>query len=363
MKPAFASLHGPNGLAFAAALLVLVLAGCTTPGPSFDPRAQGGKQAAPAFSALALTNQLAREWLTPPADFYRLGPGDVLEIEILGEPTTRAGVTVGPDGKIYYGLLPGSFVWGRTLSETKAMLEDGLAKFIRVKPEVSLTLSTVVSKKVWLLGSLRRPGVYALAAPMTLLEAVSAAGGTVVVPGTAEEMADLEKSFVMRAGKMLPVNLAKLLRQGDLSQNIYLQSDDFVYLRSGGSKDISVLGGVVRPNLVDYTEQSSVLSAITAAGGTAPYAYVSHVLIIRGALTQPMIATVDYNQIRYGKAPDVRLLPGDIVYVPLRPFEKLEKFANIVLEEFVRTVAINEGRNAVQPSATPVAPSLPFFSR
>lgn len=345
-------------------LLALGSSGCRTHGPEFNPRApEAQKQQPPFFSSINLSNQIAPEWLVPPSDFYRLGPGDSIEIEILGEPTSRSLVSVGPDGKVYFSLLTGTFVWGLKLSEAKDRIEEGLARFMRVRPEVALTLANVVSKKVWLLGNVRRPGLYSLATPMTILEALSAAGGTVVLPGSSEELADLEKSFVMRGGRMLPVNLYKLLRQGDLSQNIYLQPDDFVYLRSAANQEICVLGAVGRPNLVGYSEQSTVLSVIAASGGTIPYAYVSHVVIVRGALTNPRIATVDYNAIRHGQAPDVRLMPGDIVYVPLRPFEKIERFANAILEEFVRTVAINEGRNAVIQGATPVGISVPVYSR
>ncbi len=342
-------------------LVAVGLTACTT-GPKFDPRSQQGAaagQLAPYFTSLNLSNQIANEWLTPPTDFYRLGPGDTIEVEILGEPASRAAVSVGPDGKIYYSLLPGTFVWGLTLSETKNLLEESLAKFIRVRPEISLTLGTVVSKRIWVLGNVRRPGIYGLGAPMTLLEGISTAGGTVIIPGSSEELADLDKSYVMRGGKMLPVNFYKLLRQGDLSQNIYLQPDDFIYLRSAATREVSVLGAVVLPNVVGYTEQTTLLSAIATVGGTVPYAYLSRVVIVRGALTDPMVATVDYDGIRKGEIPDVRLMPGDIVYVPLRPFEKVERLASTLLDEFVRTIAINEGQNAVISGGAPVGISLP----
>ncbi len=344
-------------------LVALAGTGCRT-APKFNPRNASamGDATPPIFASLAWTNQLPREWLTPPRDFYRLGPGDALDVEILGDPASRAQITVGPDGKIYYGLLPGTMVWGLTLSQAKEVMEGGLGKYIRVKPELALSLTTAVSRRIWLLGNVRRPGVYPLSTPLSLLEAISAAGGTLIVPGAPDDGTDLENSFVMREGKVLAVNLHKLLRQGDLSQNIYLQPDDFVYLRSASAKEISVLGAVVRPNLMDYTEHTTLLSAIATAGGTAPYAYVSHVVVIRGALTQPMVATVDYNAIRHGQATDVRLRPGDIVYVPFRPFQKLEVLAQTVLESFVRTVAVNEGYRAVIPNAAPVGVSVPVSS-
>ena len=60
----------------------------------------------------------------------------------------------------------------------------------------------------------------------------------------------------MREGQLLSVDFYKLLRQGDLSQNIYLEPDDFVYLRSAVSRDVYVLGAVERPNIVGFSDKT-----------------------------------------------------------------------------------------------------------
>src|SRR5689334_2180979 len=84
-----------------------VLIGCqSAKGPGFEPRGvavAGTAVASPASDPA---------WLQPPTKAFTLGPGDRLEIEVLGETGTRAPVTVGPDGKIYYYLLPGLRVEG-----------------------------------------------------------------------------------------------------------------------------------------------------------------------------------------------------------------------------------------------------------
>ena len=351
-------------------LMLVVLAGCQSRGPRFDPRlssrAAAGKEPRSVFAhklfplddqkftAVETTNLVRPEWLKPPADFFRLGPGDVLDIETMGEPNARSQAMVGPDGKIYYGLLPGTFVWGLTLSEAKDVLEKNLEKYVRVKPEIAIALKSLASQQVWLLGSVQSPGVYSLAAPLTLLEAISAAGGPVSVPGTTEEATDLRNSFVLRRGQLLPVDFYRLLRQGDLTQNLYLQAEDFVYLRSSVAKNVYVMGAVAQPNAVPYSEKTSLLAAIAAAGGTVDYAYISQVAIIRGSLTQPRIAVVDYKKIMKGQSVDVRLEPGDIVYVPFVPWQKLAIMAQSILREFVTTIALNEGTRAITPNAAPI---------
>ena len=324
------------------------------------------------FNSINPSNQPPREWLVVPTNFFRLGPGDLVDVEIIGEATSASTALVGPDGKIYYSMLDGTFVWGLTLGEAKDLIEANLAKFVRVRPEVSLTLKTVGSRKVWLLGSVRKPGVYPLAAPVTLLEAVAAAGGTgspaeATVPGLAfsstEDTTDLENSFIIREGKLLPIDFARLLRQGDLSQNIYLQPDDFVYLRPTVSRgDIYVLGAVLSPNVVDYRPHITLMSAISAVGGPADYAYRGHVAVVRGSLAHPAIATVSYSAIVNGKALDLELQPGDIVYVPFSPYRRLEIFANEILNTFVYTIAVNEGTRSVIRGASPLGVAAPPIS-
>jgi len=71
--------------------------------------------------------------LRPPTEPFTLGPGDQLTIEILGDPTTRAERVVGPDGKLYYHILPGLDVWGLTLVQTRDLIADRMQSFLRQK--------------------------------------------------------------------------------------------------------------------------------------------------------------------------------------------------------------------------------------
>jgi len=229
---------------------------------------------------------------------------------------------------------------------------------------VSVTLRMVGSKYIWLLGRLNKPGIYPLAGPTTLLEALAGAGGPARSASqvSTEDLADLRHSFVVRQGQFLPVDFYRLLREGDTSQNIYLQADDFVYVPSTLSQEVYVLGAVRLPRAVPYTEKMTLISAIAGGSGMERYewissgswdpgpfakdAYLSHVAVVRGSLAVPEIAVVDYNAIVHGKASDVRLEPGDIIYVPNSPYTTLKRYFNIILNSFVTTVAANEGIRA-----------------
>jgi protein involved in polysaccharide export with SLBB domain len=360
-----------NLLTIAVVVGLLPILGCQHPGPRFNARAPRPTSTIP-LEKVSLTNRINPEWLRPPTNLFTLGPGDKLEIELLDDPTTKTITTVGPDGKIYFQLLPGVDVWGLTLAEAKAAIEKELGNFIRDRVQLGFTLKAVESKRVWLLGRLQTPGVYPMPAPMTLLEAISRAGGTLNITGTrdlasgysTEDVADLRRSFVIRQGQLLPVDFQRLIKDGDFSQNIYLQPDDMVYFPAGSAKEVYVMGAVVQPRAVPYTENTTLLSAIASSQGIIRDAFHWNIAIVRGSLSEPRVALVDYKAIAKGHVTDVRLEPQDIVYVPFKPYRYLAKYADIAMQTFVGAVAINEGtRASFKNEATPAGVFIPLGSR
>ena len=345
----------------AAGLTLACFTGCKTTGPTFDPRSNRANNVATNLVSVGATNRIKPEWLKPSAEPFRLGPGDKIEIEVLGASGSRTTTFVCPDGKIYYDLLPGLDVWGLTLADTKASLERELSAYYK-RPQIAVNLRGVESKRVWVLGRLNKCGVFPLTGPMTVIEAVSQAGGlfTSRFAGTTEELADLNHSFLIRQGEILPVNFKRLLRDGDTSQNVYLEPDDFLYLPSSLSKEIYVLGAVNRPSPLGYMDNMSLASAIAKALGTQPEAQLSHIAIVRGSLAEPKIAIVDFKTIMTGKAPDVMLEPRDIIFVPYTPYRTLEKYAKMITDTFVRTVAANEGGHAASSSFQGIGVSNPI---
>lgn len=319
-------------------------------GPTFDPHAEAP---APSLDDAAFTEtkpatSIQPEWLQPPTKEYTLGPGDKLDIEVLGEDGTRAGTFVTPDGKIYYSLLPGIDAQGRTLAQVQKDLEAGLATLYR-RPHVSLSLTEVNSQRIWVLGRLYAPGIYPLKRPMRVLDAISLAGGLFAarMTGTTEELADLRHSFIKRNGKHLPVNFEKLIRDGDLSHNIYLEPNDYIYLPSSLSSEVYVFGAVTEPRPVGFMNEMNIMSAIAHVAGALPEADLEHVTIVRGSLVEPKYAVVNVKAIASGKAANFRLRPGDIVYVPKPGQISLEHYVKVATETFVQVVGASEGANAV----------------
>jgi protein involved in polysaccharide export with SLBB domain len=348
------------------ATAIAILAGCSHTGPRFSdlqpfhPTETGAAPTAP--SLVNMSNRLDPAWLQMPAEPFTLGPGDRLEIELIGELTSRTTTIVAPDGKLYFNLLPGIDVWGLTLAQTKAALEKELSQYLRQQPQVSLILRNVESKRVWILGRVQAPGVYPMATPMTLLEGISLAGGTMSLStfqsqstaGIGEELADLRRSFVIRQGKLLPIDFERLLTRGDLSQNIYLQPDDFIYFPGATAREVYVLGAVTQPRAVAFTEGLTVAAAVASAYGTLNGAYLGHVAVVRGSLSEPQVAIIDYRRVIRGEALDMHLQPQDIVYVPFSPYRYLQRYVEIILNTFVSSAAINAGSRAVTKQPTGV---------
>ena len=334
-------------------LVSIFFEGCQSPQHSFAPVTVPATNSTK-LTQIDLTNRIDPTWLKPSDAQFTLGPGDKLEIEILGDPTSKTTTVVGPDGKIYFNLLSGIDVWGLTLADTRRQIESGLAKYVREQPQVSLVLRDVASKHIWVLGRVQVPGVYPLAGPMTLLEAVSLAGGTMSLSafqqqeaaGTADELADFHRSFVLRQGKLLPVDFTRLFLRGDLSQNIYLEADDFIYLPTAAPREVYVLGAVTQPRAVPYRQGMTAATAVASAYGTITGAYMHHVTVVRGSLSRPEVAVVDYRNVLRGDAPDFPLQPGDIVYVPFSPYRYLYKYVQLAIDTFVASAAINAGSAA-----------------
>ncbi len=314
---------------------------------------------APAFASAAPSKGLDREMFAPSSEPFRVGPGDKLEIEILGGDSTRRISLIGPDGKLYYDLAPGIDVSFLTLDEICRALEKELVGYYR-EPQVSVTVAEVRSKRVSVLGRVNKPGIYPLTHPTTIVDAISQAGGlfTSRFSGTTEELADLDHSFIIRRRKMLSVNFSRLIRGGDMGQNIYLEPNDIIYLPSALSKQINVIGAVRQPRAVAFSQEMSLAAAISASLGTIPGADLRHVAIVRGSLAKPDVAVVDFVAIQQGKAPDVRLQPRDIVYVPTSRWLSLSHLVDNVTNTFARTVSANEGGHAASATSEPVRPTL-----
>ena len=345
-----------------AALGLVLLSGCSLPPRNaqnqFDPRQPGlvSPLKSPSFQRVNTGRRVTRSMLSATGVDFRLGPGDQMEIELEGKPDTLDETFVTPDGMVYYHIAEGVPAAGKTIGQLQASLTEALSAYLKPPIVVRITLTNVKSRDYSVMGAVTSPGVYPLNRPVTLLDAVSQAGGVYnrLQVGN-ESYADLARSYVVRSGQVLPIDFDALIKGGDMSQNIYLQPGDHVYIPSSESSSVYVLGSVRTPQSVGYTPNVTLVNAVSKAGGLTPMAYGTKVVIIRGALHQPYVAVVDYRDILTGKATDVQLAPGDIVWVSKSPFKLTKRFVLRMVDAAARGVAVTQGIQLVDPDASTTA--------
>ena len=158
---------------------------------------------------------------------YTIGEEDVLDISVWGwEDLAVREAIVRPDGKISFPLVGDVQAVGLTLTELDRDLTERLKVYIR-SPEVSVMLRKFGGKKVIVLGEVKSPGVYRATGKNTILEVIALAGGPT-------EDAVLRSVILVRGDLMQPearrVNLAKVIKKGDLAENISVQPEDIVYV-------------------------------------------------------------------------------------------------------------------------------------
>ena len=155
---------------------------------------------------------------------YIIGAQDVLDISVWKEPELTRAVPVRPDGKISMPLLNDIKAAGLTPLQLGAEITAGLKKFV-TDPQVTVIVTTINSQRVYILGEVNRAGAYPLLPNMTVLQALSSAGGFT-------QYANLKKIYVLRIedGKQVkhPFNYKDVLAGKASDQNIFVQAGDTI---------------------------------------------------------------------------------------------------------------------------------------
>jgi protein involved in polysaccharide export with SLBB domain len=286
---------------------------------------------------------------------YELGPGDVINFSLFGRPELdRPGFRIAPDGTVSYLQAQNIKVAGLTLDEARLAIEKGLASNFR-SPRVIITPQEVGSKRFTILGKVVNKGVVTLERPITLVEAIANAGGieTGLFEQNTVELADLERSFVSRNGQRLPVDFRRLLHDGDMTRNIEIEPNDFIYVASTISNDYYVLGAVMNPGVQGLTPDATVVAAISRRGGLNERAWPDRVLVVRGSFDKPQTFIVNVKNILAAKEKDFKLEPKDIVFIADRPWAVAEDILKLALSAFVTSATSNWVNLNVDPVINP----------
>jgi len=157
---------------------------------------------------------------------YILGEGDELKISVWQNADLDQETIIRPDGKISFSLIGDIPATGLSVSQLDNLITEKLKEFIK-QPEVTIIIKKMGGQKVIVLGEVVRPGVYAVSGARTVLEAIGQAGSF------SKDAVPSSVIFIRKSGdkpQARRINLSRTLSNGDLSQNLEIQSEDIIFV-------------------------------------------------------------------------------------------------------------------------------------
>jgi polysaccharide biosynthesis/export protein len=155
---------------------------------------------------------------------YVLGPSDVVHVAVWKEPDLSQTAVVRPDGKISLPLVGEIILAGSTVPEAQTIVADRLRSLL-TSPQVTITVTEIHSRQVYITGEIGRPGAYPLAASMNVLQLIASAGGLT-------EYAHKKAIYILRASAKQPIhfNYSNVVRGKSQDQNVQLSPGDTVVI-------------------------------------------------------------------------------------------------------------------------------------
>jgi len=256
---------------------------------------------------------------------YLIGVGDTIEVKVLEDEKIDYTQEVQPDGKISLFLIGDIYAAEKTTTRLREDITNVLQKYV-VKPHVTVRVTGYKSKKTYIFGEIKTPGIFPLNGDMYLLDAIAHAGGLT-------QDADIRGSLLTRNGQFIPVDFESLLKKGDLQQNVLLEPYDIIYFPSILDRKVYVLGEVNRPGVYNIRGEMNIMEAVSLAGGFTRDAKEDSLLLIRGGLNSPKVAQLSYDdktkEMKKGSflnLASIDLESQDIIYVSPTKFATVERF-------------------------------------
>jgi len=203
---------------------------------------------------------------------------------------------------------------GVTQSELAKKIGDRFEELQILKnPRIQLTILSVHRPSVRVWGAVNRPGDTVFKEGDRVLDAIATAGSY-------REDAWLENVTLTRKDSTEPktIDVRKMLH-GELSQNYALLKGDTIFIPTEDNENkFYVLGFVVRPGIYSLKERTTVLSAISQAGGPAQRASIRGTAVVRGDPAKPVRVRCNLSRLldKADLSQDIVLQPGDVVMVP-----------------------------------------------
>lgn len=243
-----------------------------------------------------------------------LGADDLILLTVSNSPELTHQFRISPDGNLRLPLLANPIpARRRSPQEVIADIREALkSQHLLVDPTVDLAVLEYASRPVTVMGAVRKPTTFQANAQTTLLEALAKAEG---VAPEAGGMIFVSRPDAANGEEVMRVPVRSLLEDQTLARNIKLYGGE--QIRVPEAAHVFVLGNVKKSCVVPIKDQDemTVLRVLTHAEGLGSFSS-GEGIIYRRYTDGPKGITIDVKSILKGKAPDLRLQPYDVLYLP-----------------------------------------------
>ena len=292
-----------------------------------------------------LANKDLDRLLVTSAPPYVIGSGDILSIVVWDHPELASGTTtaaladpsmatnapqgfvVDHMGRIQFPLIGLLSVDGLTEERARALLTARLAKYL-AKPNVTLRVQSYRSKRVYIDGEVKQPGLQAINdIPMTLVEALNRAGGLLPT-------ADQSRIALERGETRYRINLRELVQKGVNPGLVMLAPGDVVRVHSRDESKVFVSGEVITPKALTMHDGRLTLNeALGETGGVNPLSGdARQVFVVRKTPERTRVFQLDARVAgSLAMAEAFELQPKDIVYVAATPLANWNRLISLLI--------------------------------
>ena len=239
---------------------------------------------------------------------YRLGTADVIAVLVQKHPELSVeSATVSTSGRVQLPVAGAVSVAGKTLDQ----VQREITKRLRVRllrPEVTVSLQQARPNQVFVLGAVTKPGVTELRPGWRISDIITASGGLATRP-------DLTSATLTRLGQQpVTLDLAKILSDNNDRTNYVMRNGDTLRLVDRSIR-VNFSGQVKVPGVLTVAPDTSLVSALSQAGGATPTAALSKVTVQH---TDGTLQSVDmYKSVVLGqKENDIKVRAGDLITIP-----------------------------------------------
>jgi polysaccharide biosynthesis/export protein len=262
---------------------------------------------------------------------YKVGPEDLLFIDVYGQEALRRELRVNGQGQISMPLVGVIGVGGLTTQQIENRLREAYGSQFLRNPQITVEVKEFHHQRVGVTGAVAKPGYYDIIGPRTILEVLSMAGGILGKPGpeagdvihVIKRQGSAGSANIMKtsyAGTSAPqsktilINRQQLVSGQSPELNIMVENGDIINVPFAGSA--YVLGAVKKPTDVPVKGNLTLSQAIALAQGVDPIFANYKVTVMRyDEQGRPSKIETDLKDIIAGKNPDIPVKENDVIVV------------------------------------------------